>query len=550
MWILSESNGEKVSGKYQYGQVDHARRRAEKLFGGRLTWENELTEYIGSDRDGKIWYRIIWQETNPVKKDYEVLPVTDVKNNDVLVEHGGLFRVFNRKVSKAHSIDKYGETVYFESEFLGPYKGSVVSIPAHWRTKDRPWIVQGNKLRSAVRIKNKRKVKQLIFENPKLRQKGNTKVSQGSGKELTVRLHDTDIVKILANGDIQLNSGGWLTPTTKRRMNEASDELELYYNVYAKKGEWFVDTRGRNTPDKTFEFFDGVIIPGPGHLKNPISNDLKNFNRVLKEFKGMTKSALMQFWSAHQRGRGSKGLGIRSRNLVNDLANIAANLATAKGTKGDTKKMYEQIAHDIVIDAKRTARKKNPRKKKMKDFYTPNYWQIFKCKGNEVYWLKGFAIDKPRWTLTRGDAARYQYDHQARKIAEYAYKPGWQIGAAEKGSRVADIIKSCKPGKGARRRNPVGPTQREIDQAGELFKDFTGNAPDNLQKVRIRNPKTGLVIGELDGVLYTTVRDGKTEKYKHDFKKGNRPHLVASHDGQSLHILGGDYEFTERGIEG
>ena len=89
-----------------------------------------------------------------------------------------------------------------------------------------------------------------------------------------------------------------------------------------------------------------------------------------------------------------------------------------------------------------------------------------------------------------------------------------------------------------------------MDQAGELFRGFTGDHPETLHKVRIRNPKTGLVIGELDGVLYTTVRDGKTERYEHEFKKGSRPLLVSSHDGESLHILGGDYEFTERGIEG
>lgn len=89
-----------------------------------------------------------------------------------------------------------------------------------------------------------------------------------------------------------------------------------------------------------------------------------------------------------------------------------------------------------------------------------------------------------------------------------------------------------------------------MDQAGELFKDFTGHNPESLQKVKIRSPKTGLVIGKLDGVLYTTVRDGKTERYEHDFKKGSRPLLVSSHDGKSLHILGGGYEFTERGIEG
>jgi len=89
-----------------------------------------------------------------------------------------------------------------------------------------------------------------------------------------------------------------------------------------------------------------------------------------------------------------------------------------------------------------------------------------------------------------------------------------------------------------------------VDSAGDLFKDFTGEFPDKLTTYKIKNPKTGLVIGKLDGVLYTTVRDGKTEEYIHDFKKGSRPLLVSSHDGESLHILGGDYAFTERGIEG
>lgn len=102
---------------------------------------------------------------------------------------------------------------------------------------------------------------------------------------------------------------------------------------------------------------------------------------------------------------------------------------------------------------------------------------------------------------------------------------------------------------GRRKSNPVKATQRQIDEARELFRDFRGSDPDSLKTVRLRNPKTGLVIGELDGVLYTTVRDGKRESYIHEFKKRSRPTLVASHDGQSLHVLGGEYEFTEAGIE-
>lgn len=86
-------------------------------------------------------------------------------------------------------------------------------------------------------------------------------------------------------------------------------------------------------------------------------------------------------------------------------------------------------------------------------------------------------------------------------------------------------------------------------QAAELFADFTGHDARYAERVKLPSPKTGFVVGELDGVLYTAVRDGKTEQYVHKFRKKSRPLLVSSHDGSSLHILGGVYEFTEKGIE-
>jgi len=100
-----------------------------------------------------------------------------------------------------------------------------------------------------------------------------------------------------------------------------------------------------------------------------------------------------------------------------------------------------------------------------------------------------------------------------------------------------------------RGRNPVPASRNEIREAQTRFKDFSGHDANYLDKMEIRSPKTGLLVGSLDGVLYTTVRDGKREKYIHEFKRASRPLLVASHDGKTLHILGGRYEFTERGIE-
>lgn len=49
-------------------------------------------------------------------------------------------------------------------------------------------------------------------------------------------------------------------------------------------------------------------------------------------------------------------------------------------------------------------------------------------------------------------------------------------------------------------------------------------------------------------MLYTTVRDGKKERYIHNFKKSARPNLVASHDGAKIALIGGNYRFTDRGI--
>ena len=97
-------------------------------------------------------------------------------------------------------------------------------------------------------------------------------------------------------------------------------------------------------------------------------------------------------------------------------------------------------------------------------------------------------------------------------------------------------------------RNPSRGTRADVRQARRLFKDFSGHDPQSLQKVRIPHTKAGFVIGDLDGVLYTAIRDGKKEKYIHKFKAKSRPLLVSSSDGLSLHIIGGKYAFLETGI--
>lgn len=76
-----------------------------------------------------------------------------------------------------------------------------------------------------------------------------------NGDDLAVTYVSTAIVK--RNGNkITLNSGGWETVTTKRKMNQAARQFALGYSVYQNKFKWYVATpKGETVP-----FYDGMTF--------------------------------------------------------------------------------------------------------------------------------------------------------------------------------------------------------------------------------------------------------------------------------------------------
>lgn len=70
-----------------------------------------------------------------------------------------------------------------------------------------------------------------------------------------VQYHATMIVTWSDDG-ITLDSGGWETVTTKRRMNEVSSHYKLGFHVFQEKHVWYV-----THPGGTVEFEDGMTIP-------------------------------------------------------------------------------------------------------------------------------------------------------------------------------------------------------------------------------------------------------------------------------------------------
>lgn len=92
------------------------------------------------------------------------------------------------------------------------------------------------------------------------------------------------------------------------------------------------------------------------------------------------------------------------------------------------------------------------------------------------------------------------------------------------------------------------PAAKSLRQAVSLFERFTGHEATQAHRVKVTLPKTATFIGTCDGLLYTTVRDGKREKYIHKFAAKDKPVFAVSADGRQILLLGGHYRFTERGI--
>ena len=66
----------------------------------------------------------------------------------------------------------------------------------------------------------------------------NTLPNGQPNKITSVCYHNTIVVKF-DNYKIELDNGGYYTPTTKRRMNQASEEFNLGFKVFQKDYTWY-----------------------------------------------------------------------------------------------------------------------------------------------------------------------------------------------------------------------------------------------------------------------------------------------------------------------
>lgn len=162
--------------------------------------------------------------------------------------------------------------------------------------------------------------------------------------------------------------------------------------------------------------------------------------------------------------------------------------------------------------------------------------------------------DKKKYYFT-GDGfdtnARLKKTYSSEGQLSEAITPHYDAVNFNRYSVYSDTVKttSKKTVKRGRKKNPVKSTRNSrIGKAVKGYKNFTGHEPKFIDKLQVPQMKEGFKFGDCDGIMYTTVRDGRTEKYIHEFKNSSRPILVSNFDGDFIALLGGNYSFTEQGI--
>jgi hypothetical protein len=114
----------------------------------------------------------------------------------------------------------------------------------------------------------KRKGKVTKLEN-------NTYLEAREHLAIAVKLHDTDVVLLHADGRVTLNSGGWLTKTTQDRIEKYG--IPHDWTIYTRRGQWLIlrdHARIYNDPnakqlirETEIIYQDGMTIDVDGEVK-------------------------------------------------------------------------------------------------------------------------------------------------------------------------------------------------------------------------------------------------------------------------------------------
>ncbi len=105
----------------------------------------------------------------------------------------------------------------------------------------------------------------------------NTYAERRDADTIAIRLHATDVVTYHKDGRVVFNDGGWLTVTTKERMNQCGPD---WLSVGSIRGRWFVTLAGDYSNPVPYAdgitFKDGAVYAGSTDAATVKAEDAAN----------------------------------------------------------------------------------------------------------------------------------------------------------------------------------------------------------------------------------------------------------------------------------
>jgi hypothetical protein len=127
----------------------------------------------------------------------------------------------------------------------------------------------------------------------------NTRVyTDGTAAEnapIIVRLHNTEIAHLYADGSITLNAGGWLTPTTKDRLNKVLALAGGKWRIFTEKSLWHVFRIVEGVPwneRPSYPFADGVTVWPDGRIEGQAPEPPTKLRKAAKAYVNKLVTAL------------------------------------------------------------------------------------------------------------------------------------------------------------------------------------------------------------------------------------------------------------------
>lgn len=142
----------------------------------------------------------------------------------------------------------------------------------------------------------------------------NTYLEAREGLNIAVKLHETDVVTLHADGSVTLNTGGWMTKTTQDRIDKYG--IPKDWHIYTRRGQWLLlpnyprvyadtansdpDRKERNKRIKAAEIIyqDGMTIDVDGEVKGAARRqDDKKRAALEKRISVYVTDYMTKFWS-------------------------------------------------------------------------------------------------------------------------------------------------------------------------------------------------------------------------------------------------------------